>query len=443
MLSQADANVVRRDPQLPGLAVLLDPDAFADVLRRRGPEIQIEWVRAQYVRYKAGTSCLVGYVVRTSGTEIDVYARCHRSNQPIKLDKASQRQSVPGLLGDGIEVVPELALAVYVFPNDHELRALRRLLDPRRSPRPLKRLLRDHEHMALWKGSLRPLRYKPERRCVAQLTLDDKPRAVTKIYTASGYDIARDNAHAFVNQSPLQVARVIGDAARYCALTWEWIEGPGLYEVLRESSTPQEALDRAGAALVRLHHQKPNLRTTYTNKDYGDALHRAAGEIETIHPELGQRARELCQTLTKLLLEHPWRSQAIHGDFSADQVILAGEDAAILDFDRAGYGDPSIDLGTFGAKLIGAAIDGQLPIDRAEAARHGLVSAYGKSTGTDETPGAELFTAGALLQLAQEPFRNRWDDWPDKTEALLACAERTARVGSLTDRTTCSHRTAG
>ncbi|MEE8154903.1 MAG: aminoglycoside phosphotransferase family protein [Phycisphaerales bacterium] len=436
MLSQADANVVRRDPQLPGLAVLLDPDAFGDVLRNLSPETQIEWVRPQYVRYKAGTSCLVGYVVRASGTEIDVYARCHRSNQPVKLDKASQRQSVPGPLGTGIEVVPELALAVFVFPNDHEVRALRRLLDPRRSLRTLKRLLPGRP--ALWKGSLRPLRYKPERRCVAQLSLGAEARAVTKIYTASGYDIARCNARAFIDQSPLQVARVIGDSARYCALTWEWIEGHGLYEVLRDSSTPQETLDRTSAALVHLHHQKPNLRTTYTSTDYDEALHRAAGEIETIYPELGPRARRLCQSLTKLLLEHPWRSQAIHGDFSADQVILAGENAAILDFDRAGYGDPCIDLGTFGAKLIGAAIDGQLPIDRAEAGRHGLVSAYGKSTGAGEASGAELFTAGALLQLAQEPFRNRWDDWPDKTEALLACAERTTRVGSLADRTTCS-----
>lgn len=434
MLCEADAKLVQRDSPLPGLGTLLDGDAFADLLRRLHPETDIEWAHPNYVRYKAGTSCLVGYVVRAGGAEINVYARSHRQDRSIKLDKASQQQNVPGLLGDGIEVVPDLAIAVYVFPNDHEVRALRRLLDPRRGWRTLKRLQRADK--SLWKGSLRTIRYKPERRCVAQLILDDKPRAVTKLYTDSAFDLARSNARAFADQPHLQTAPLLGVAARYCALTWQWIEGPGLMQLLKESSTPQDSLDRVGDALGKLHRQQLSLQTTLATKDYAAALQNAVRAIEEFYPELGPRAEKLYQRLAKLLTEHQWRSQAIHGDFSADQVILANEDAVILDLDRAGWGDPCIDLGTFGANLLFAALTGQLSNDRARTAMDGLIGAYCKSTGTNETRGTELFTAGQLLQLAQEPFRHRFSDWPAMTESLLDCAEKAAPVETLVDRTT-------
>ncbi len=51
MLSSADARVVKRDPQVPGLGMLLSPEAFAETLRRSYPDGGVTCVEARYVRY--------------------------------------------------------------------------------------------------------------------------------------------------------------------------------------------------------------------------------------------------------------------------------------------------------------------------------------------------------------------------------------------------------
>ncbi len=41
MISSADLDIVRRDPGLPGLATLLDPDPFVAALRASLPEVDL------------------------------------------------------------------------------------------------------------------------------------------------------------------------------------------------------------------------------------------------------------------------------------------------------------------------------------------------------------------------------------------------------------------
>src|SRR4051794_3279027 len=101
MLCPADTDLVRRDSALPGLATLLDPDAFAAALCRAVPGLGVEGGRITYVRYKPGTSCLVGYRLATAGKVVIVAAAAFRSDAADKLAKAGRR---PGLgriaLGD-------------------------------------------------------------------------------------------------------------------------------------------------------------------------------------------------------------------------------------------------------------------------------------------------------------------------------------------------------
>ena len=78
---------------------------------------------AVYLRYKPGTSCLVGYRVRLGGGETLAYARASRLDQPDKVHKGTQRRAVPSALGGGVRVAVPQALTVYPFPHDHEMRA--------------------------------------------------------------------------------------------------------------------------------------------------------------------------------------------------------------------------------------------------------------------------------------------------------------------------------
>src|SRR5438874_470747 len=61
MLSLPDADLVRRDPALPGLGTVLDPARFVAALRAARPELGIEAVQVSYVHYKPGRECIVGY----------------------------------------------------------------------------------------------------------------------------------------------------------------------------------------------------------------------------------------------------------------------------------------------------------------------------------------------------------------------------------------------
>jgi hypothetical protein len=111
-MTGADRALVAREPRLPGLAVLLDDDAFAELLATRLPHAGIRSAHATYVRYKPGTSCLVSYRVRTGAGERIVHARAERDDAAGRLRQLATLAGAPSSLGPGALVVPEGALAV-------------------------------------------------------------------------------------------------------------------------------------------------------------------------------------------------------------------------------------------------------------------------------------------------------------------------------------------
>ena len=123
MLSLEDASLARRDTSLPGLARLLDPDAFLAALRTHLPGVDLRGARSTYVRYKPGTNCLSAYQLDVSGEMVDVYAKAHCLNGQGKLSKGSRFPGVSGPLGPGRLVMQDKAIVVSVFPNDKDVRS--------------------------------------------------------------------------------------------------------------------------------------------------------------------------------------------------------------------------------------------------------------------------------------------------------------------------------
>ncbi|MHC4415976.1 MAG: aminoglycoside phosphotransferase family protein [Planctomycetota bacterium] len=423
MLCQADASLVRRDPLIPGLGTLLDPEAFAESLRRAYPGAGVTTAEPRYVRYKPGTSCLVGYWVAGRAGSMDVYARAHSTNVSQKMEKAAQRESVPSPLGDGIKVLADNAVVIYPYPNDHELPALQHLDRPQARREMLQQVLPDRAD--LWDGPLEPLRYKPERRYVAHLRTTPGGGAVLKFYTKEDYEVRKENVDTFASLPPLRVPQRLGRSRRYHLAAIEWLDGIPLGDALARSEAPGASGRAVGAAMARLHAQKPKkLQTRWTSERYTRLLGDAAGAVAEIAPELGDRAQRLARRLGDKLATRHWRGRrAIHGDCSADQVLLQGESVAIVDFDRAGYGDPRIDLGTFQARLLYDVILGVLTRDRAEACFNALLEEYRNESEKDVTRKLQRYSGASLLQCAVEPFRLRHRDWPEKLEAIIAEAE--------------------
>src|SRR5436190_20744274 len=196
MLSPAETDLVRRDPAVPGLAVVLDPDAFVAALRQAAPGLEVRAAHITYSRYKPRTYCRVTYRLDIAGTEVEAGVRACR---PDDLTSGS----------DGI-LLKEHAVVVTVFPDDLKLTQLRHLTDADERQPLLRELLPDRPD--LWPGQLRCLRYRPERRYVAELRAADESRALVKCYTARAYVRGKRNAVAFQSRGPLRIAHLLGCA---------------------------------------------------------------------------------------------------------------------------------------------------------------------------------------------------------------------------------------
>lgn len=427
MLSAADAKVVRRDPRIPALPLLLDTDAFVETLAGLYPGAAITALEARYLRYKPGMSCLAGYRATTPAGTLEIYARAHNPAVAEKVEKAAQRDSVRSLLGGGIGIAAEQALVIYPFPNDHELPALRRLGERGTGDGVIRELLPDRPD--LWDGTLEGLRYKPERRYVARLTTPagagGGAGAALKFYTRSDYNALRESMDVFVSEGPLRVPARIGRSKKFRMAASEWVAGKPLREALVEGQMQPESWQTVGAALAALHAQKSSkLNVFHTAASYAGLLAEAADAVDGITPDLGERARHLADRIGERLLKRHWRERrGIHGDLTAEQIILGEREATIVDFDRASRGDPRLDLGTLQARLVYDGICGAIDAVGVASSFETLLEEYRHAAGKDVTRKLSRFTAACLLRLAVEPFRHRHRDWPEEIESIVSVAE--------------------
>ena len=74
MLATSDQAVLKRDPQLPGLALLLDTKRMLDVLQLIYPQQHIQGLTSTYLKYKPQTNCLVGFLADTSSGPMRITA---------------------------------------------------------------------------------------------------------------------------------------------------------------------------------------------------------------------------------------------------------------------------------------------------------------------------------------------------------------------------------
>jgi streptomycin 6-kinase len=310
---------------------------------------------------------------------------------------------------------------VTAFPNDLKLPALPSLADASKRTRLLRELLPDFP--GLWQGELRCLRYRPERRYVAQLRAPDGTQALLKAYTRGAYSRGKDNAQAFVSRGLLRVARLLGWSDHHRLLAFEWLPGKLLLDLCTASAVDWDAVTGAGAALATLHAQDSAGLSSWTREAEARDLRSLAAELGFICPQLARRAEELARRLAQELSGAPALRCALHGDFSANQVLVSDEDVAIIDLDWAGHGDPADDLGNFLAQTERKALRGEFSPGRIERVKEALLNGYAVGAGGALPERIELYTAVEVFRRTRFPFRARETDWPQRTEALLERAD--------------------
>jgi tRNA A-37 threonylcarbamoyl transferase component Bud32 len=415
MLSHADAALAARDSKLPGLTTLLDPAAMTDALRAI-PDLDIEQVRLDYLRYKPGTNCLAAYQAETkSAGVLPIYAKAHASDAEVKITKATARARGRT---HGALILPE-GIVAYAFPDDAKLRVLERLADPSQRRRLLARIFAARDGMEA--GRLETLAYKPERRYTARF--EAEPGAcVLKFYVDDGYEVARHACKVLESREVLRLAERRGGSKRHATLALEWLPGDTLREALKGSDV-DGVIRRVGRALAELHVQQAPTLTERTESQAFTELRALASTLSFLCPALRKRPGQLANALIQRLAAEEQRRDVIHGDLYDKQIVLDRERVGLLDLDQVGRGDPRRDLALLVAHLERDVLLGGLAAGQVTEIEGTLLDSYQQARG-ESVPTLSLFVAEALLRLAHHPFRTHTEDWQAHTTALLERAEQ-------------------
>lgn len=425
-LPTLEADLARRDPAVPGLATVLDPEAFVAAIQRAAPAADIRAGHIRYLRYKPHAYCRVNYRLDVAGTDLDLDVRACRPEDLAAIE-AGERENGGGPLGAGQLRLDPAAVLVTVFPYDLKLPQLQFLTEATARHRVLRELLPDRPD--LWSGELRCLRYRPERRYVAELRVaDGEERALLKCYTPKAYKRGKHNATAFEPRGQLQLATVLGWSDAQRLIAFEWLPGHTLYDDFEAPHLDLEAARSTGAALAELHAQEPEGLKPWRRDDEVAALVELANEVGFVSPHLAGRADELAWRLGSRLADAPDLQRPMHGDFSATQVLVSLPQVAIIDLDWAYRGDPAEDLGGVLAHAERHALEHGRPLTWVESLRAALLDGYCQVTGHPPPERIGLYTARGLFRRTRSPIRTREVEWPQRTEALLERAEAAANA---------------
>ena len=421
MLTSAEADLARRDPDIPGLKTVLDPDAFIAALRRVASGPEMDRAEIAYVKYKPRVFCRVAYRVNVGGAEHDLDVRACRPDDLASWHAKAGEPGEPGPFESGRMVLGDDAILVSVFPNDLRLAQLRSLTDREARGRILRELLPGRPE--LWDADIRCLRYWPERRYSAELSGSDGSRALLKAYTPRGYGRARRRAEAFRSHPPLRVASLLGFSDHHRLLAFEWLPGTLMAERFAAGEVDWQVMADTGAALAALHTQAPEGLESWTREDETAYLLSLSQEIAFICPELSGPAGKLARRLVSRLTGAPTMNAPVHGDFSDGQVLIDGRQVAIVDLDSSYRGDPADDLGSLLAQLETYELSGRLAPGAVEQLGYALLGGYRRASRHATADRIGVYMAAGLLRRARFAFRARKADWPRIVEASLARAD--------------------
>lgn len=403
--AHADAWVAS-SAQIPGAQLLLDPAELSELLGRH--------VEITHLRIKPGHSVVVAFVDHSGS-----YGSATLTTDADKFTKAIQRAArvgetlhvhqdeSPWLFSGPVWADPVLATALHsAFAATSQ---------------------RFGEDGAHWDV----LRYNPRRRVVAAVGPRGRPSHVVRVVESGAAKLLETTARWRELGVPVTNAKALGERDT-AVITPMW----GVGDLTHHPFEP--AAHSAGSAVALLH------STTRLNTDNDDAAAasrlqvlpvsaaQAVAPIQRFAPWLGERAEKLAEVIERRLREAALglREHAellapceLHGDLSADQVILAAPNShkiRLIDLERSGIGHPLRDLGSWAATCFRQGLP-QL----VEPFLHGYATQLGISADELDLDLLSAWEAYSHLAGALDPFRHREPNWPQAVTRTIALAEET------------------
>jgi hypothetical protein len=427
-----DLSLASRDDALPGLPYLLDSSRLSSLLG--------ETVRVTRVRYKPRTSLLVAFRRIRNGAFDYGWAMTRTRAGNAKL---LRRELTSRSRGGDIRVLrpdprqDDNLVAVGGVEDDWVLYG--NLLWLREHG--MERIGLPQRPGSVLAGAGSVLRYKPERRLVLFVQNSGGPVVIKTAATPAGAEqqthfLERLNLHGVPHLPQLGDTECLEHGISACA-AW----GGGDLAGLDDDSGAVSA----GEALARLHGiplggfpAGPDV----WRDDIAAQLQATRSMVASLLPALEEPARWVEAELRARLLTDGVASKyvLVHGDFSADQVLVGGSEVRLIDFDRARTGVAEADLGSFAAAeeaayasasrepdgLAGAAggagpagaargaggagpTGGAGPAGGPKTAR--LSEGYAAAGGRFTEAGVDAWAAFRLFNSSVDPFRDRSPEW--------------------------------
>lgn len=427
MLTYADKQLIARDSTLPGLTALLDPTVLLEELQQLPRLKSAVEIQVKYLRYKPANSCACTLQIKLAdGTTQYYFAKAltaERFNQSWHHPKRqalvqAQNPHAPLALFEQCILLQHPAYErgirhlTWLVDND----ALRHLLS-------LCNLTPNEQE----KAEIDILRYKPERRLVAKVKLNDRPVALIRCTNPKDFGKILIGAAFGAAQGNM---RLLGTDGAICSLVTDWQQGHCLCP--EDGFLPtKESLHLIAEKLAEIHRTKYLHPIKYSVKHEIKAIQGVSNTFQVILPDYTPWFTRLAEQTQEGLLRQPELFTLIHGDFSLDQVVQSdtnNNQLFVLDWDRAAQGNPLMDLATFQARLELQVIEGVLPHWQATKLLAIFLQHYRNITNTDLS-GLHFFSTAALLRLAAEPFRKRSPQWEQQSLQLLQRAEELLKKG--------------
>lgn len=423
MLTPADRAIVAQDPRLPGLGLLLDATACAELVGEHlGEPVQLH---PRYLRYKPGTSCVLAVRVRSTAGDQPFIVISYAADGAHKLRKSAERAPA----GSVLVADPVRGLLVATAAADRDLPGVAPLHDERSEPL-LRRLLAGHGE-AIDGLRLRTIRHNPQRRWVGLLGGPSGPLAVLRCYRPGRLRQPLD-AVAALRARALGTPALLGSHERLGVAAIGFVPG----RTLLAGGCAEDRADgidhaSAGAVLAQLHAQSGvELRPTGATED-ACAVRKSARQIGRLLPGTAEQVSALAeQVADRLRGARPYRP--IHGDFSTDQVVISADGRAnLIDLDSARLGEPAADLACASAALSRDVVLGRCSQSDRTTALRSLIAGYVGAGGDVDPDRLAAYEAGYLLRRAVEPFRLRaTPDWPAAAEWLIGRSAAVLSAGS-------------
>ena len=409
-MPSADRPPLLDDPALPGGSLVLDrAELQAWLTESLGRSCS---VTPRRLRYKAGTSAVLGFDLGTLCDGVVTTQSCVASSYSEHAAPKAEKTSRSGPPGSCLAYDTVRHTVVTTAAGDRALPLLPTLGQPDGVARVVRRLIAGPDMEA---ARIRTVRHNPGRRWVGILEGERATALLLRAYGDSRRMARAAACYRALAHGGARTPGVVAHSRGLATLAVTWVAGDEL-----DLSASTELWEAAGGELARLHKGPSGPLSETDPASAAEAVLRAGRQIAALLPEISPDVLDITRTTAAALERAPGDRVAVHGDFSADQVVVGPDEMPVLiDLDSARRGPSAYDVGCLTAStMTSAEMEGAA--SRGEQVMAAFLTGYDHVRPLPDEAAVAVHTAAFRLRKAIDPFRACAPDWREQVTARVA-----------------------